>query len=289
MNASWPQMLYNRDVFMGGSCEWLCSLQYDSNTYPQAVSEALRSPAIPGRRALAKANGSKNKKVLPTIKTLKNGQLFGWQENAMGTSNQESRKIDVVLFDFGGVIAEEGWKEGLKVVAKANGLDESKFLEDAIDTIYATGYLLGKATEDRFWSSLREKTGIKENDALLREEIFSRFLLREWMIDLVKTLRAQKITVGILSDQTDMLDKLNQRYHFFKWFDHVFNSYHLGKGKRDSSLFDDVARTLRCSPDRILFIDDDPGHVDRAREKGWNAIWYVDRGSFFKELRMILN
>ena len=52
----------------------------------------------------------------------------------------------MVLFDFGGVIAEEGWKEGLKVIAEANGLDESRFLQDAIDTNYATGYLLGKAT-----------------------------------------------------------------------------------------------------------------------------------------------
>jgi HAD superfamily hydrolase (TIGR01509 family) len=206
----------------------------------------------------------------------------------MRTSIQEDGKIDVVLFDFGGVLAEEGWKEGLEVIAQANGLDVSKFLQDANDTLYATGYLLGKASESRFWSALRERTAIKEDDAFLTSEIFTRFLIRDWMIDLVKELKAQKFTVGILSDQTDMLDKLNQRYDFFKWFDHVFNSYHVGKGKRDISLFDDVARTLRRSPDRILFIDDDPGHVDRARKKGWKTIRYVDRDSFLKEMGRIL-
>jgi HAD superfamily hydrolase (TIGR01509 family) len=206
----------------------------------------------------------------------------------MGASIQENEKIDVVLFDFGGVIAEEGWKEGLKVIARANGLDESKFLQEAIDTIYATGYLLGKAPGSRFWSALREKTGVKENEALITREILSRFLIRDWMIDLAKKLKAQKISVGILSDQTDMLDKLNQRYDFFKWFDFVFNSYYLGKGKRDSSLFDDVSRTLGRPPDRILFIDDDPGHVDRARKKGWKAIRYVDRDSFLEEMGTVL-
>jgi len=206
----------------------------------------------------------------------------------MNASIQENGKIDVVLFDFGGVIAEEGWKQGLKVIARVNELDEEKFLQEAIDTIYATGYLLGKAPASRFWSALREKTGIKESDALLTNEILSRFHIRDWMIDLAKKLKAQKITVGILSDQTDMLDKLNQRYDFFKWFDHVFNSYHLGKGKRDSSLFDDVTRTLRSSPERILFIDDDPGHVDRAGKKGWKTIRYVDRDSFLREMEMIL-
>jgi FMN phosphatase YigB (HAD superfamily) len=206
----------------------------------------------------------------------------------MNTSIQEPGKIEVVLFDFGGVIAEDGWKKGLKVIAKANGLDESKLLQDAIDTIYGTGYLLGKAPESRFWSALREKTGITEDDALIIKEIFPRFLIRDWMIDLVKKVKAKQITVGILSDHTDWLDKLNQQYRFFKWFDHVFNSYHLGKGKRDSSLFDDVARTLGRPPEKILFIDDDPGHVDRARKKGWKAIRYVDRDSFIEEMEMIL-
>jgi putative hydrolase of the HAD superfamily len=204
------------------------------------------------------------------------------------TLNQECGKIEAVLFDFGGVIAEEGWKQGLKGIAEANGLDETKFLQEAIDTIYATGHLLGKSSASEFWNALREKTGIRETDAVITREILSRFLIRDWMIDLVKKLKAQGITVGILSDQTDMLDKLNQRYDFFKWFDHVFNSYHLGKGKRDASLFDDVARILEKPPERILFIDDDPGHVDRARKKGWKAIRYVDRDSFLKEMMTIL-
>jgi len=206
----------------------------------------------------------------------------------MADSMRENGQIEVVLFDFGGVIAEEGWKAGLKAVAEANGLDEARFLEAATDAIYATGYLLGKADEGSFWNALREKTGIREEDATLTNEIFDRFLLRSWMIDLVKRLKAKQVTVGILSDQTDMLDRLNRRYDFFKWFDYVFNSYHIGKGKRDISLFDDIARTLGKSPDRILFVDDDPGHLDRARKKGWKTILYVDRDSFFKDLETIL-
>jgi putative hydrolase of the HAD superfamily len=31
--------------------------------------------------------------------------------------------IDAVLFDFGGVIAEEGFKQGLAAIARAHGLD----------------------------------------------------------------------------------------------------------------------------------------------------------------------
>ena len=85
-----------------------------------------------------------------------------------------------------------------------------------------------------------------------------------------------------------MLDRLNKQFDFYRWFDHIFNSYYLGKGKRDISLFDDVARLLKTEPNRILFIDDNPGHVNRARQKGWKAIQYVDRESFEKALEMIV-
>lgn len=197
-------------------------------------------------------------------------------------------EIETVLFDFGGVIAEEGFKQGLTVIAKANGLDENAFVQAAFDAIYASGYVLGKSSEKAFWLLLKEKTGMIGADPDLRAEIFTRFVLRDWMIALVKKLKSNHIGVGILSDQTDMLDRLNERFDFFRWFDHVFSSYHLGKGKRDISLFDDVARLLKTEPDKILFIDDDPGHVARARQRGWKAILYVDRESFEKDLKRMV-
>ena len=197
-------------------------------------------------------------------------------------------KIDVVLFDFGGVIAEEGFKQGLTVIAKANGLNKEEFVQAAFDTIYSSGYVLGKGHESEFWNALRQKTGVRGDDATLRNEIFSRFILRDWMIDLVRKLKSENIIVGILSDQTDMLDRLNEQFDFYRWFDHIFNSYYLGKGKRDISLFDDIAEAVKTNPDRILFIDDDPGHVNRARQKGWKAILYVDRESFEMDLKKIV-
>ena len=161
----------------------------------------------------------------------------------MGDITGADGKIDVVLFDFGGVIAEEGFKQGLTAVAGASGVDEGAFVQAAFDIIYSTGYVLGKAPESEFWDALRRETGVRGDDAFLRNEIFSRFILRDYMIDLVNKLKANGIQVGLLSDQTDLLEELDKKYGFFRLFDYVFSSYRLGKGKRDSSLFDDVART----------------------------------------------
>ncbi|SEM44600.1 putative hydrolase of the HAD superfamily [Syntrophus gentianae] len=207
----------------------------------------------------------------------------------MEQGNKGGNNIEAVLFDFGGVLAEEGWKQGFRAIAEANGLDGEELVQAAGDTVYATGYITGRGSESSFWQAMREQTGVRGNDAALNFEIVSRFIPREWMFKLVKRLKTEQRTVGILSDQTDILDKLNARFDFFRFFDFVFNSYHIGKGKRDRSLFDDIARLLKTEPEKILFIDDDPGNVERARQSGWQALLYIDRNSFCAAMEEMLS
>ena len=57
--------------------------------------------------------------------------------------------VDTVLFDFGGVLAEKGFEEGLKTIALRNGL--RRFLSLMVfDVIHATGYLTGHSDEHTF-------------------------------------------------------------------------------------------------------------------------------------------
>jgi putative hydrolase of the HAD superfamily len=100
------------------------------------------------------------------------------------------------------------------------------------------------------------------------------------MIDMADRLRAHSLRVGILSDQTNWLDDLNERDRIFPHYDAVFNSFYLGKGKRDAGLFDDIATRLHADPASILFIDDNPGHCERARQKHYQVIHFTDIDSF---------
>ena len=214
------------------------------------------------------------------FENIKNNRIDG------NLKNQDCH-IKTVLFDFGGVIAEEGFRKGLESIAITNNLDPATFIRTAYDTIYSCGYVLGKATESDYWRVLRETTDINGSDEKLRKEILSRFIVRGWMIDLVKQTKNGKMQIGILSDQTNWLELLNQQYDFFRWFDVVFNSYHIGKGKRDPSLFDDVLKTLGVSAHNVIFIDDDPGNCERARQKGIQAIHYTNRGKLIRNLEDI--
>jgi len=193
--------------------------------------------------------------------------------------------IEAVAFDFGGVLAEEGFREGLQAIARLNGLDEQQFFEMATATVYTTGYVTGRADEHSFWQALRRRTGISGRDEELRAEILKRFILRPWILRIVRELRSRGYVVAILSDQTQWLDELDTEYHFFKEFDRIFNSYHSGKGKKDPSFFRDVAAELGIPPSKVLFIDDNPGNVERAGLQGLRTIQYKNRESFEKEIR----
>ena len=192
--------------------------------------------------------------------------------------------IEIIIFDFGGVLAEEGYANGLRAIAAKHGLNELDFSNLAHDLIHKTGYLTGHADERAYWQAIRNATGITESDDALHKEILSRFVLRPWMFELVKKIKSARIGVAVLSDQTDWLDELNRRDDFFKYFDAVYNSYHLGKSKVDPSLFSDIASYLKRSPEKLLFIDDTERHCERARRMGIRSIRYAYRDSFLREL-----
>ena len=107
----------------------------------------------------------------------------------------KSCEVKVIFFDYGGVIADEGFKHGLDAIAKLNGIEPEFFFNTARDLIHTTGYLTGKGDEIIFENMLRDQTGIKMNIMGLRGNIFDRFVIRKWMMDIIDELK--KTTSGL--------------------------------------------------------------------------------------------
>lgn len=191
--------------------------------------------------------------------------------------------VQAVLFDFGGVIADEGFREGLKAIARMNGLDPDDFYSLAADLVYSTGYVLGRATEQDYWNAVRDRTGISSSDDDLRREILDRFIVRTTMIDIARAMKKEGFTVGMLSDQTDWLEELDRSQDFLRFFDPVYNSYNMHKGKKDVSVFSDVSSDLGIEPWKIVFIDDNEGNIARAAAVGYKTIHFTGVDHFLSE------
>jgi len=197
------------------------------------------------------------------------------------------KKIQAVLFDYGGVLAEEGFSNVLEALATEQNLAVHNMTQQGMQAVYDSGFVLGKGSESDFWSLLRERTGLHGDDAEHRGRIMDAFAIRPWMLELVAELRRQGYITGILSDQVDWLNRLDARDHFYSYFDHVYNSYYMGKGKRDPSHFIDVAADLGLEASAVLFVDDNKSNVDRAESVGMKGIQFVDRNTFMQQLKDI--
>jgi len=196
--------------------------------------------------------------------------------------------IKAVLFDFGGVIAEEGFWKGLRSIGIEKGIDPDEFFRTVDALIYETGYLIGDTDEALFWSAVRDRTGIRGTDAELRNEILKRFILRPDMIASVDHLRSKGIIVAMLSDQTDWLDIIDRHTDLFKHFDAIFNSYHRHKSKRDASMFRDVCTALGIRTGEVLFVDDNIDHIERAQGQGLQTIHFTGVDDFKKRINELL-
>jgi len=125
---------------------------------------------------------------------------------------------------------------------------------------------------------------LKGENRELTQQVLDGFRLRPGILALVWVLR-QGVLVGLLSDQTEWLDRLDAKYGFYREFDRLYISYRVGKGKQDPTLYDDASRDLGLEPQQILFIDDNPGNIERAASRGWQTILFRDEQILLSELR----
>jgi len=205
------------------------------------------------------------------------------------TGARMHKVIKAVLFDFGGVIADEGFRNGLRAIGTKNRLDPDEFFRTVDALIFETGYLIGKSDEALFWNTVRTRTGIRCPDAELREEIVKRFSLRPEMISSADLLRSQGLIVAMLSDQTNWLEEIDQETGLFRHFDRVFNSYRIHKSKRDASVFRDVCAALDVQPEETLFVDDNINHIKRAQGQGLRTIHFTGIDEYKRQIRNVID
>ncbi|TCK59992.1 HAD family hydrolase [Seleniivibrio woodruffii] len=197
--------------------------------------------------------------------------------------------IKVVFFDFGGVIADEGWEKGLTEIAGIHGFDPGKFFEDACDVLWSTGYMYGRADEDTFWRLFAERYEFKMTRDEMRRVIFDRFAIRPQVIELIKRVNEAGLRTAILSDQVNWLDEFNDMYGFFGLFEKVYNSYRLGIGKKHPEIFPMVCAEMGIEPAEALFVDDNEGHIGRAKACGLNTVLFKDAADGIREIETIIS
>jgi len=193
--------------------------------------------------------------------------------------------IRAVVFDFGGVLAEEGFTSGLEKIGRDHGIDGEHARRVGESLVFSSGYVTGQVSEADFWEAFRRELGIEAEDRALRKTILEGFVLRPRMLALARWLKKRGVRVAILSDQTDWLEALDRRNPFLYLFDPVYNSFRTGRTKRDEQAFRDLVADLGLEGPEILFVDDRPTNLARAAKFGIRIVLCGDPEAAEAEIR----
>jgi len=133
-----------------------------------------------------------------------------------------SKKISVVLFDYGGVLADEGFRGGLAALAKEQDLDAAAMPAEGMKAVYDSGFVLGRGTAADFWALMRERTGLQGDDDVLTDRILSGFVIRPWMIERVQQLHEQGIAITCVKENKLhhclLMWQRNWAWHLVRYF-----------------------------------------------------------------------
>lgn len=178
------------------------------------------------------------------------------------------RDIEVVLFDFGGVLARFRGIEALERWAGNRSRDDlwQHWLSSPNVRAFETGRLEAEVFASRLRAELELDLG---SDEILRD-------LREWVPHLLPG--AEELLVDLSGRRTALLSNTNAVHwplyapSMEPLFERLFLSYQTGRLKPDAASFLHVAQTLECEPAAILFFDDAMINVRAAREVGLQAV-----------------
>jgi HAD superfamily hydrolase (TIGR01509 family) len=200
---------------------------------------------------------------------------------------RDSKRIKVILLDFGGVISPEGFRLGVLHLSKFYGKEYDTMHEIvAVKALRKSGYLSGKSSEKEFWKVIANELNVNENLMGRRDLILDNFVPRKEIINIVIELK-DKYKWGIFSDQTNWIYEVDEKYDFLKYFDYKFISYDLGYTKYDDEFYRIPYKEIKLSAENILIVDDKQEVLDRAKEFGYHTFRFNSIKGFLNFISQI--
>ncbi|HLA83492.1 MAG TPA: HAD family phosphatase [Thermoguttaceae bacterium] len=148
-------------------------------------------------------------------------------------------------------------------------------------------YESGEISSEGFYEEFCLATGTRADRSALDEASSDIFEVNSPMLAVVAGLRAARYPMGLLSNTCEShWLYCRRRYRFLADLFDVFSlSYEIRAMKPHRAIFEAAAQKAGREPGEIFFVDDIPGHVEGAREAGFDAVVYQSAAQVAEELR----
>ena len=177
-------------------------------------------------------------------------------------------KIDVLLFDLGGVLVEFSGVRDLAVLLQGR-LSESEIMEQMSRYLPSEQFGLGKLSSRDFGERFVRDWNIElsPEDFLREFQSWSKRLL-PGTVELLALLRPQ-FRLAALSNSNELHWERNiNDLGITGLFEVAISSHQVGLYKPDPQMYLTALNRLGVSPDRVMFFDDVPANVTAASALG---------------------
>lgn len=185
--------------------------------------------------------------------------------------NSPSAKIEVVLFDLGGVLVElTGESTMLRWLGNQITIDDlwAKWLTSAV----VRDFERGRVAPDIFADQIIQEMSLP----VTRQEFLPLFTgwiagLYPGALDLVNSVPAGIVRATLANTSVLHWPRLMNDFALEGAFHHHFPSHLTGRIKPDEEAFQHVIETLGCRPGAVLFLDDNKLNIETAKTMGMHV------------------
>lgn len=195
---------------------------------------------------------------------------------------RKKKKIQVVIFDLGGVLLHGGYLSFLQHYCAAclttQGKERILELERQVN--------LGRISETAFYREIKKIFGVRLSPRQMHDLIVRHMKTDRKLVNFIPHLGRARVAMFTNSIGPMALETIHL-YHIpsKKLFRKVFISTNLHIAKPDASAYRYILRKLKVKPARALMVDDRPINVRGAKKIGMQGIIYKNIKQFRKEFQ----
>jgi putative hydrolase of the HAD superfamily len=196
-------------------------------------------------------------------------------------------KIDIVFFDWGGVVANDPGDDFLTQLLKNIGATDEQVAH--IFKTYMKDFMRGHISENEYWEEIKSHYGLSIPDTISDEfKKWNGLVANQDILKLVAELKNRGIKVAILSNVIEPTYNVLNQVGYYDLFDEVIASCKVGYAKPDKKIYQISLDRLNTTAERSLFIDDKQNNLEPAEEMGFHIIFAQGPEQIIHDIRATL-
>ena len=194
--------------------------------------------------------------------------------------------IKSVIFDWGGVLAENASDGFIAYCVKKLSVDGQKF-QQAYQN-YETSFWKGQISEKDLLSKIYSNLGRKDRPPpnLWINALRSTYLPKEDVVSIVKKLHKKGYKTALLSNTEKPTAEFFKTLHY-DFFDVTIFSCDIGMIKPNEKIYRKTLEALKTVPSETLFVDDKLSYISGAKKLGINTILFKNSHQLVQKMKTL--